>query len=282
MPVDWSLEEVEATVADYFDMFEREIAGIDYSKTEHRRRLSELLNGRSDAAIERKHQNITAALNHLNCGGIVGYKPLPNYQHLLFATVADWIERHPGLARAMTFHASRPATLPTMDDIMAALVPPPKPVPLRNPAAPALVRESLTGYGTDYLGKEAANMSLGNAGEEFVLGFERQRLLRSGKDRLASRIVHVSKDRGDSEGFDILSFDETGRERLIEVKTTAYGEYTPFFVTRHELETSLKSADRYYLYRLHQFRLKPKLYMKPGPLDQSFSLDPSQFLARVA
>jgi hypothetical protein len=83
LPQDWSREEVEATVADYFAMLDQELRGLDYSKTQHRRALSLLVNQRTDAAIERKHQNISAILRELGFPYIFGYKPLPNYQQLL-------------------------------------------------------------------------------------------------------------------------------------------------------------------------------------------------------
>ena len=62
MAEDWSRAEVEATVADYFDMLDHEVRGRDYNKSAHRRRLAALLNHRTDGAIERKHQNISAIL----------------------------------------------------------------------------------------------------------------------------------------------------------------------------------------------------------------------------
>jgi hypothetical protein len=281
MPTGWSREEVEATVADYFDMLQKELAGIAYSKSEHRRRLSSLVNARSDAAIERKHQNISAILIS-GFPYITGYKPLGNYQHLLYEVVTSRLANNHELSGIVQKQVIQPAILPTIDDILASLVSPPKPVATASRDAVPSIREPLTPYRVNYLEQEAANESLGSAGEEYVLRFEKARLVRAGQERLASRIEHVSKNRGDSAGYDILSFEETGQERLIEVKTTAYGQCTPFFVTRHELETSLKTADRYYLYRPHQFRHEPKLFVKAGPLDRSFSLDPSQFLARVA
>jgi hypothetical protein len=91
----------------------------------------------------------------------------------------------------------------------------------------------------------------------------------------------VSLTRGDFEGFDILSFDVAGKEQLIEVKTTRYGEYTPFYVTRNELDRSREDADRYHLYRVFGFRKQPKLFTLAGPVDQSCQLDPSQYVARV-
>ena len=74
-----------------------------------------------------------------------------------------------------------------------------------------------------YLEAEASNHSLGIAGEEFVLQFEHERLWRAGKRTLADRVEHVAKTKGDFLGFDILSFEVNGHERLIEVKTTRYG-----------------------------------------------------------
>jgi len=80
----------------------------------------------------------------------------------------------------------------------------------------------------DYLMHEASNQSLGLAGEEFVVDYERWRPIQRGCEHLAARIEHTSKVRGDGAGYDVLSFEEDGRERFIEVKTTAYAKETPF------------------------------------------------------
>jgi hypothetical protein len=122
---------------------------------------------------------------------------------------------------------------------------------------------------------------LGRAGEEFVVDFERARLISEAQERLASRVERVSVTRGDQEGFDVLSFSANGRERLIEVKTTGFGAYTPFFVTRNELETSKENSDRYHVYRVFTFRRSPRLFILPGAIDQSCDLEPAQFVARV-
>src|SRR6185436_9905489 len=95
MARDWSREEVEATVADYLHMLTQELAGQTYSKTEHRKALSHKLAERSDAAIELKHQNISAVLLAVGCPWIPGYKPRSNYQGLLFDIVAAQVDRHP-------------------------------------------------------------------------------------------------------------------------------------------------------------------------------------------
>jgi hypothetical protein len=98
---------------------------------------------------------------------------------------------------------------------------------------------------------------------------------------LASRVEHIAVTEGDSAGFDILSFEITGQERFIEVKTTAYGPFTPFYVTKNELDVSNRSAPHYYLYRTFDFRRQPKLFTKQGPFDRSFQLDPTQYVAHL-
>jgi hypothetical protein len=99
---------------------------------------------------------------------------------------------------------------------------------------------------------------------------------------LADRIEHVSITKGDGLGYDILSFEPNGRERLVEVKTTAFGKDTPFFVTRNELQVSRESGQDYHLYRLFQFRKDPTLFLLNGVLDQVCHLDPVQYVGRVA
>lgn len=80
---------------------------------------------------------------------------------------------------------------------------------------------------TNYIEREARNRSLGYAGELFVLNFERARLIHLGEENLAARIEHISKIRGDHEGYDVLSFEKSGVERLIEVKTKQSTAETP-------------------------------------------------------
>jgi len=279
MAEDWSRLEVEATVEDYFSMWADELRGRDYNKSAHRRNLAKLLDSRSHGAIERKHQNISAILIELGLPYIEGYKPLGNYQGLLSEVVVERLENHGDLLKLIESQVAEPAELPEVDDILAAMVDPPKPTKRLYSQTREKPR---TRRGVDYLAREARNRSLGAAGEAFVLRFETARLIHLGEERLASKVEHVSRTRGDGAGFDILSFDASGKERLIEVKTTAYGPLTPFFVSRNEVEVSRESEDHYHLYRTFGFRRNPRLYTRSGRLDRSFELDPSQFMARIA
>jgi hypothetical protein len=98
---------------------------------------------------------------------------------------------------------------------------------------------------------------------------------------LADRIEHVSKTKGDGAGFDILSFESDGRERFIEVKTTAYIAETPFYLSRNELSFSTEEAAKFYLYRLFNFRKQPRMFTLKGALDANGRWDPVSYRAEV-
>jgi 5-methylcytosine-specific restriction protein A len=88
---DWSRDEVQLIVEDYFDMLRSELSGTAYNKAEHRRRLMPKLDGRSNGSVEFKHCNISAVLSEANQPFIDGYKPRPNTQSLLRKVVlANW------------------------------------------------------------------------------------------------------------------------------------------------------------------------------------------------
>ena len=55
---DWSREEVEATVGDYFAMLRDELAGLSINKSERNLRLRSWLQNRSKGSVEFKHANI--------------------------------------------------------------------------------------------------------------------------------------------------------------------------------------------------------------------------------
>lgn len=278
----WSREEVEAAVADYFAMLRLERSGVEYNKTEHRRALSKLLSGRTDGSIERKHQNISAALIELGMPYVEGYKPLSNYQQLLFDVVADQIDDALDLHAVLEAEAAQPVIVPPVDDILAVLVDPPV-VPRRDEDVYAKrVRETpRVRRVVDYPAMEAANKALGDEGEKFAVRFEQARLLAERKERLAGKVERVSVSRGDGLGYDVLSFEADGRERLIEVKTTAYGPATPFIVTRNEVSVSKELEAHYRLYRVFDFRRQPRLFQMAGQIERAFVLDPRQFDARL-
>jgi len=279
MAENWSRAEVEATVSDYFDMLTKELSGEPFNKAEHNRNLQKLLGNRTKGAIEKKHQNISAILIELGYPYIDGYKPLGNYQELLRDVIEDRLMGATTLHRAAAIAVETPVeNFPRVDDVLSILVEPPsreprdqslhdKPIPTRKP-----VRRN-------YLEIESRNRSLGRAGEELVIEFEQKRLWHAGKNDLANKIKHVADTEGDHLGFDVLSYEVDGRERLIEVKTTRFGASTPFFASRNEVKVSEARDDHYQLYRLFNFIRQPKMFTLAGSLDRTCKLDPVQFSA---
>jgi len=91
---DWSRDEVEATVADYFEMLSEELAGRPVNKAAHNAALRNLLRDRSKGSVEFKHANISAVLTLHGYPYINGYKPRFNFQALLEQVVLEYLELH--------------------------------------------------------------------------------------------------------------------------------------------------------------------------------------------
>lgn len=276
---DWTREEVEAVVADYRHMLMQELAGQTYNKTAHRQALKSKLRGRTDGSIERKHQNISAVLIELRCPYIPGYKPLSNYQALLFDVVAEQLGGDPLFDRLALIAAEQPAVAPLDSNFVSILEDPPK-CRQRSEAEEAIYLPKSIGVRRDYLDREARNHSLGKAGEVFVVAFERFRLYSAGQSRLSDLVQHVSVTKGDGLGYDVLSFETDGRERFIEVKTTGFGKDTPFFMSRTEVAFSEVCAEQFHLYRLFEFRRRPRMFELCGKVQDNVRLDPVSYLAR--
>ena len=282
MSPNWTREEVEAAVADYLHMLTLELSGQNYNKTEHRRNLLQKLRNRNDAAVERKHQNISAILIEHGWPYVTGYKPLGKYQRLLAEVVADRIAEDITIDRAAESASDQLAVVPLLTTTENLMVEPPKLVQSVKSPVSDYFAHGKKGIKRDYLDREARNRSLGKAGEEFVVEYERQRLYEAGKKRLAEQVDHVAVSKGDGLGYDVLSFDTSGRELFIEVKTTAFGKDTPFFISKNEVEFSKAFPSDFHLYRLFEFRKAPRMFDLKGPVDRNCHLDPFSFVGRFS
>ncbi len=278
---DWSPKEVRATVLDYMAMLKFELSGQTYNKTTHRRALLTRLSGRSEGAVEMKHQNVSAVLRDIGHFWIPGYKPRSNYQTILATEVEAWVAANPEIEHHALAAAEAPAATPEHFDFTSFEVSSPSP----PKGWEAGVREMQAPYGEenrvavrrDYAAREARNSSLGQAGEELVVKFERYRLAKEGRDNLAAKVEHVARDRGDGLGFDVLSFDADGQEKFIEVKTTAFAKETPFYASASEIRFAQKNASSFFVYRLFEFRKTPKCYTLPGMIEDHCALDPISY-----
>ena len=274
---DWSKDEVAVTVAAYLRMLTMELGGQSFNKAEHRRALQPLLRDRSESAIEFKHCNISAVMVELGYPNIRGYQPRKNFQRqALFEEVIRQVALHPRLDDAARRAIELPAEAPLIKSLEGIRVNPPK---LELSVQEELAYRPPMLSKRDYLAQEARNRNLGQAGESFVVLYEQLWLEKLGRGNLASKVEHTAEVRGDGAGYDVLSFEEDGRERFIEVKTTAYAKDTPFFVSDNELAFAKAHEQAFRLYRLFEFRRQPRLFELRGRLDSHCRLDPISFRA---
>ena len=136
----------------------------------------------------------------------------------------------------------------------------------------------------DYEELQRNRKIIGDRGEKIVLELEIKRLNDAGRNDLAKKVLHIA-DTDDSKGFDILSFDDDGTERQIEVKSTSMDSfYKGFFLSVNELEES-KILDNYYLYLVSSAMTdKPLIYQIPKPAysePEEFILSPVLYNVRL-
>lgn len=224
MTGDWTDEQNDAIVADYFEMLANDITGRPYSKAEHNRHLQAVIS-RPRGSIEYKHQNISAVLKGLGEGWIPGYKPAFNFQASLIDAVVRWLQRHPDWLAPAARMAMGPSPSALREDAMLWIGPPPT---HSNAPPDELEQMTIIAWKYDVAERDACNRAPGRAGEERVLAHERASLLAAGRTDLAESIRWVSHVDGDGAGYDILSFDPDGSDRLIEVKTPMAGNARRF------------------------------------------------------
>lgn len=264
----WTDDELDAIVGDYFAMLEADLVGSRYVKIRHNETLREKIQ-RSRGSIEYKHQNISAVLAELGMDWLPGYRPAANYQNALF----DAIDRYLSAHRTM-MEQSPPAYRPVAPSTSVFVPPPPLQLGAKKPPRlKQLIRKF------DPVERDKLNRALGRAGEEFVLDVERNRLTKAGMSKLARNVRWISEEEGDGAGYDILSFDQSGRERLVEVKTTNGVATTPFFLSRNEHDTAAARVQDWRLYRVHCFSKEPRIFEIAPPLEKSLILQTESWRA---
>lgn len=277
----WTDAEIEATVATYFQMLRTQELGQALNKAEHNRRLQTRIPARSRAAIEFKHANISAVLMEVyDAPPLRGYLPRFNYQSDLVIPVGLALAADRVLDEAALRNVQSVVETPLLDSYDAFVVDAPSRTG-RKVREPRKDWSSVLPVKRDYLQREALNRSLGFAGEHLVMEYEARRLHNLGARTLAERIEHVSQTRGDGLGHDVLSFETDGRERFIEVKTTAYLAETPFFISPNEAAFSDAHAEQFHLYRVFDFRQTPRMFMLPGAVSTHSRLDPVSYRATL-
>lgn len=272
--MDWTPEEVALIVRDYFEMFKFENEHLKYSKADHRRSLRPLLNDRSEGSIEFKHQNISAVLANMGLPYIRGYKPRFNYQkQLLEKEVADFIVKNKvPFEQFFKRFSDEAVSLKAKVDFDSIVD--------QDPPEGSEVKDDEPLYRPikiNYLEREQNNRELGERGEDLVIQFEKWRLIKAGRENLADRIEWVSKEKGDGTGYDILSKNDNGTDRYIEVKTTKLSKETPIYLTRTEISFASRNADDFFLYRVFNFASNPQFFIRQGEYQRFCKLQPVAF-----
>src|SRR6185437_3349939 len=147
-------------------------------------------------------------------------------------------------------------------------------IPLHHPILRKSIESSLRGQADPIV--EAFGV---RDGEELVFHHERQRLQRLDRPDLAKKIRWISEELGDGAGYDILSFDPSGKERLLEVKTTVGADVTPFYITRNELSLATERPDAFRLCHVFDFSAHPRMFELAPPLEKFVHLSPLSYEA---
>lgn len=273
---DWSQQEVDATVAAYFEMLLLEARQEKYSKAERNASLRQVLIARSKASVELKHQNVSAVLHGMDLPFIPGYKPRGNSQLLLRKVVQKFILDQAALV-SQVVDALEDVKTPENRQFKAVVVDAPAMSTVMQ--LPPLAPKTRLPRKIDFAARDESNRKLGRTGEQWVLGFEQQRLQDAGLPELFQRVDWVSERLGDGAGYDILSYDATDQPRYIEVKTTNGAHTSAFIISRNELDFSRETGEAFHLYRVFQFRTAPLLYMLHGDVSKQLHLEPLDFRA---
>ncbi|WP_143305826.1 DUF3883 domain-containing protein [Chitinophaga vietnamensis] len=120
-------------------------------------------------------------------------------------------------------------------------------------STPAPSKRKLIALTPEQRAQKAQRLALiGLKGEEYIMGIEREKLAAL-TDIEKRSPTHVSLE-SDNAGYDILSYEQDGKEIYIEVKTTTYGKNHPsgntFFLSSPEYEFYQANKKSYKLYRV--------------------------------
>lgn len=113
---------------------------------------------------------------------------------------------------------------------------------------------------------QKAKNRIGALGEQIVFNL----LTEQANQEKLKHPIHVSKEKGDGLGYDILFFDKNEEEVYIEVKTTSSKYSDGFEMSINEIRTSQDKNHQYKIYRISELNLinkECKLKMYVGPID---------------
>ncbi len=110
----------------------------------------------------------------------------------------------------------------------------------------------------------------------------RDQLSSASWQNLAERVERISGTRGDGRGFELLSLESDGSERLIEVKATKPVKEMSSLLTAQEVQASIAYVCCYRVYRVLDLAGGPRIYTRPRPLEAWSNLAAPGRRARAA
>jgi len=190
--------------------------------------------------------NVSAVLEELGIAWMPGLMPAHNYQDSLVEAVEVQLTMHAEILRdpetVRPFFKDPTSLRPRLTSAgEPILVPPPAFLNSDTQNRPPALHRLVGKY--DPAARDELNRSLGRAGEEMVVEFERNRLRRAGRDDLAEDVRWVSDRDGDHLGYDIRSFEIDGQDRLLEVKTTNGRARTRFWLSNNQCDVAARNPD---------------------------------------
>jgi hypothetical protein len=135
---------------------------------------------------------------------------------------------------------------------------------------------------SQFLQIQERRKEIGRQGEEFVVDYERKKLVEAGNLELATMVKRVSID-DIGAGYDVLSFTTAGDKKHIEVKTTI-GAGNSFEISINEIDKR-KVLPNYFIYFIRNFNpgdneIEP-IIISSADIDTQLELIPSSFRATL-
>jgi len=137
-------------------------------------------------------------------------------------------------------------------------------------------KSEFKGIDVDFEKLRCEQKRLGDAGEALVKQREIDLLIKK-KLFAEAEAVKIVKD---GKGYDILSFDENGNHKYIEVKTTTGSEYAPFYLSDNEVNFMESNFGSYSIYRVYNYNVEnnfAEFFELDGDLKSDLLMKPIQY-----
>lgn len=120
---------------------------------------------------------------------------------------------------------------------------------------------------------------IGLAGERIIFDYEKNKLIALGLKNLSDKVEWVSQYDCKA-GYDILSFDEQGNHKYIEVKSSTSNS-EKFYLSNNEIDISEKLQDQYFIYKVNNLKSMPFITKIKNPAKLlklgTLKAEPTQF-----